>query len=126
MDRRDFLRVSGAAVCSAAVPTLFGTAGGIRVCQVTSESWRAPAFSVIPVVGDGRWIWKEPPSGETGYLEPRPYELSIGIELEATGDATELKATTPVPVGHPEQKIDGLRIETEGCDAEVRELAPGA
>ncbi|HEX4142246.1 MAG TPA: transglutaminase-like domain-containing protein [Pirellulales bacterium] len=125
MDRRQFLRWGSLGVCASAAPKLVDAIGGAYRPGWQSAALRAPAFSVIPVVGDGRWIWTKPPVGETGYLEPRPYELSIGIELEATGDATELRATTPVPVAHPEQKIDDLRIETQGCEAVVRELAPG-
>jgi hypothetical protein len=113
-------------VCSSAVPNLLGAIGS-GACRPGRDSvvGQAPAFSVIPVVGDGHWIWKQPPTGETGYLEPRPYRLDVGIELEATGDTTDLRATTPVPVAHPEQKIEDLRIETQGCEAVVRELAPG-
>jgi len=33
------------------------------------------------VVGDGHWIWTEPPADGVGYLEPRSYSLKIGIEL---------------------------------------------
>ena len=41
------------------------------------------------------------------------------------GDAETLIATTPVPVAHPEQKIDSLRIETEGCEALARGCRAG-
>ena len=127
MDRRQFLRWGSLGVCSSAVPNLLGAIGsGAFRPGLQSAGSRAPAFSVIPVVGDGHWIWKQPPAGETGYLEPRPYRLDVGIELEATGDTTDLRATTPVPVAHPEQKIEDLQIETQGCEAVVRELAPGA
>jgi hypothetical protein len=85
-----------------------------------------PAYSVTPVVGDGNWIWNEPPHGETGYLEPRPYEAEIGIELEGLGSNTQFMATTPVPVAHPEQRIKGTKIETQGCQAAVRTLTDGA
>ncbi len=84
-----------------------------------------PAFSVVPVVGDGHWIWNEPPADGVGYLEPRSYSLKIGIELEAIGDADSVLATTPVPVAHPEQKIEDVHVETSGCEATLRELAPG-
>jgi transglutaminase superfamily protein len=124
MDRRQFLRYSSLGIATATLPGgyLLGRAAGPLA---ESASRRSPAFSVIPVVGDGRWIWTEPPKDETGYLEPRPYSLSVGIELEGTGDATDVRATTPVPTAHPEQKIDELKIETDGCEAAVRELAPG-
>ena len=68
------------------------------------------------MVGDGKWVWKDPPK-ETGYLEPRPYRLRVGIELEGTGNAGQLKATTPVPVQQPEQKIESSDVETRGCAA---------
>ncbi len=124
MDRRQFLRWSSIGLVSSTLPSchpLYHLSGS----RLESVGHRSPAFSVIPVVGDGHWIWRDPPVGQTGYLEPRPYSLSIGIELQGTGEATDLKATTPVPVAHPEQKIDKLEIETEGCEASVHELAPG-
>lgn len=123
MDRRKFLSTSlGAALGSGALAQLDQHAskdGGLRV-----ES--PPAYSVIPVVGDGRWIWKEPPEGETGYLEPRPYDLSIGIRLEGAGPASEITSTTTVPLDYPEQKIENVAIETQGCQAKLRKLANGA
>jgi hypothetical protein len=81
-----------------------------------------PAYSVIPVVGDGKWIWKKPPEDETGYLEPREYSLSVGIELAGRGAAGQTKATTPFPVECPEQKITDLAIETQGCQAAIRQV----
>ena len=37
-----------------------------------ASSFKPPSFAVIPVVGDGKWIWKDPPAdGQSGYLEPR-------------------------------------------------------
>lgn len=85
-----------------------------------------PAYSVIPVVGDGRWIWKEPPEGETGYLEPRPYDVSVGIELQGTGPASDITSTTVAPLEYPEQKILDTSIDVRGCQAQVRKLAEGA
>jgi hypothetical protein len=82
--------------------------------------------AVIPVVGDGKWIWNETPPGPTGYLEPRCFELSIGIELSGEGDARNIEAATPVPLDHPEQKIDAVRLETEGCQASFQEIDEGA
>ena len=81
---------------------------------------------MIPVVGDGKWIWNKPPDGQTGYLEPRQFDLSVGIELQGQGNATQLKATTPVPAECPEQKIDSEKVETKDCEAEVRDVAPYA
>jgi Transglutaminase-like superfamily len=128
MDRRTFLHLSvGAAISSGAI-------GRMAVCgsepgtasEVFEVSRPARAFSVIPVVGDGKWIWNKPPEGQTGYLEPRPFESTIGIELQGQGGATQIKASTPVPVPCPEQKIESEKIDTEGCDAEIRQLGPFA
>ncbi|MEQ1824789.1 MAG: transglutaminase-like domain-containing protein [Pirellula sp.] len=85
-----------------------------------------PIRSYQPVVGDGRWIWRDPPASERGYLEPRSFELSIGVELLGTGDRSHAMASTPVPVNHPEQTVDAVTIEKIGCEAAIRELAPGA
>ena len=122
MDRRHFLELGlGAAVC-----------GGMRVlghdqCDLQSEAMPAPpAFSVIPVVGDGKWIWNSPPRGETGYLEPRPFLLNIGIELVGQGNGTQIKATTPLPIDCPEQKLDGGEVQSQGCEAQVRDLGENA
>ncbi|HVC92125.1 MAG TPA: transglutaminase-like domain-containing protein [Pirellulales bacterium] len=87
---------------------------------------RPSAYSVIPVVGDGRWIWREPPENETGYLEPRPYKLSVGIRLEGSGPASDLTSTTTVPIEYPEQKIDDVQLKTSGCEARLRTLSEGA
>ena len=66
------------------------------------------------MVGDGKWIWTKPPAGETGYLDPRPYRLEVGIEIVGRGNAWQIKATTPVPVPCPEQKLDEEKIECAG------------
>ncbi len=128
MQRRDFLR---RAVRGGALGGAIAGAPGLLDRLSSGLDWRSqpdllpPAFSVAPVVGDGHWIWNEPPADQTGYLQPRTYSLSIGIELEAAGDADSVLATTPVPVAHAEQKIDDVHLETEGCEAVLRELAPG-
>jgi hypothetical protein len=85
-----------------------------------------PTRAVIPVVGDGKWIWISPPKDQTGYLEPRPFELSIGVELSGEGDAANVKASTPVPIEHPEQKVEDVRIETDGCEARLQQIGEGA
>jgi hypothetical protein len=120
MQRRDFLKLAAAAAGGVALPTWHSDRVAVRQC-----SWHGPTHSIIPVVGDGHWIWNEPPR-ETGYLEERPFSLKIGIEIEGTGAAGNLMASTPVPVAHPEQRVDELRVTTHGCQAELRELAPGA
>ena len=81
---------------------------------------------MIPVVGDGRWIWTQPPSDGVGYLEPRTFDLDVGIELEASGSAVDIISTTTVPIEYPEQKIESVELETSGCQARLRQLAPGA
>ena len=92
------------------------------------QEWTSNAStrSVTPVVGDGRWIWQQPPRDERGYLEARPFRLSMGIEWEGTGSASQIRATTPVPASFPEQRIDRARIETRGASAELRSIAEGA
>ena len=90
-------------------------------------SWEAapPVYSIIPVVGDGRWVWTEPPD-ETGYLEPRDFQLRIGIEVHGRDRAKRVKATTPVPVQLPEQSLRDVAIETNGCQAGLRAISPEA
>ncbi len=87
---------------------------------------RPPAYSVIPVVGDGKWIWTKPPTGDTGYLEPRPFRASIGVRVESTGNVRNIIATTPVPVSCPEQKLESVDIKTQGCQATLQGLTDGA
>jgi hypothetical protein len=120
MKRRQFLAVGAAGLAAASVPAWQGT-------TVTDQEhyFSPPAFAVVPVVGDGKWIWTEPPK-ETGYLEPRSHELSIGVELQGEGDATRVRASTPVPIEWPEQTIDDVRIETDGCEARLQQVGEGA
>ncbi len=128
MDRRKFLQ------WGVATTALAGGTSWLRAADViasssgnlSEESFPPPAFSVIPVVGDGKWIWNTPPVGQTGYLEPRPFHSTIGIEIQGQGGATQIKASTPIPVPCPEQKIESEDIETEGCEAEIREVGPFA
>ncbi|HWC90491.1 MAG TPA: transglutaminase domain-containing protein [Pirellulales bacterium] len=130
MQRRNFLKLVAGGGTIGGAASSFGRTS-LRDFALHDSALRRdagpapPAFSVIPVVGDGHWIWNEPPADETGYLEPRSYSLDIGIELEGLGEADSLLATTPVPVEHPEQKIEEFHVETEGCEATVRELAAG-
>lgn len=122
MQRRQFLFANVGAALGGAFGSLPSSSFDLRKSQTSA----LPAYSVIPVVGDGKWIWTEPPDGETGYLEPRPYDLSIGIRLQGAGPAGEIMSTTTVPVDHPEQKIESVEIETQGCQAKLRKLADGA
>ena len=126
MDRRNFLQIgAGVALCGGVAA--LGRSGrmlGPIAPTPFDDSFAPPAHSVIPVVGDGKWIWREPPAGATGYLEPRPFQLDIGIHLEGRGNATHIKATTPAPISLPEQKLDEEKIEADGCDAQVRDINP--
>jgi transglutaminase-like putative cysteine protease len=101
---------------------LFGPFGDLR----TISSGRPPSYSVVPVVGDGKWIWTEPPKTERGYLEPRSYRARVGVELIGTGYAGRIMATTTAPIECAEQKIESVKVRTEGCQAKVRALAEGA
>ena len=126
MHRRNFLHIgAGAALCGGMAA--LGRSGGLlaSVAPIASEeSLVPPAFSVIPVVGDGNWIWNEPPKKLTGYLEPRPFQLEIGIHLEGRGNATNIRASTPAPISLPEQTLDEEKVEADGCDAQVRDISP--
>jgi hypothetical protein len=123
MERRTFLRLGAGATAAAA-----GWAAWRHAADSPRQSPDAapPAHSVVPVVGDGRWIWNRPPPSETGYLEPRPFQLNVGIEIDGAGSAFQVKATTPVPVACPEQKIDAEEVAAQGCEAQLRQVAPYA
>ena len=127
MRRREFL-LWGATTVACGAQLLSTEMLGRRLYWPTCE-WTGPtppAHSIIPVVGDGKWVWNDPPADQTGYLEPRQYELSIGIQLGGDGPATAIQATTTVPVELPEQKIDDVSIETSGCEAGIRRLSEHA
>lgn len=120
MHRRRFLQ-------AAAITVWGGHHHALAQHPTPQESAQLAATrSVVPVVGDGRWIWQGPPATERGYLERRPFRLKTGIELEGTGPATQIQATTPVPVAHAEQIIDERKFETDGCVAQVRTLQAAA
>lgn len=129
MRRRELLRTGlGAAIGATCASTLFDVR---LLAGPPVRPWReftqvAPTRTLIPVVGDGRWVWTKPPEGQSGYLEPRPFELKVGIELKGRGDAQGIQATTPVPVPLPEQRIDRAAIENTGCLANFRRLAAEA
>lgn len=117
LDRRSFLVWCGFA------------AGGMVVARGRTRAPAAgppPAWAVVPVVGDGRWIEVDPPREPAGYYDRRPFELAVGIEMRGRGNATDLRATTPVPMPHPEQSIDDVKIETEGCQARIQAVGEGA
>ncbi len=124
MQRRQFL-TNSALAASGAITTssLFWIQSQSRE-RTTYQL--GPVSSFDPVVGDGKWIWREPPKNERGYLEPRSFEVSIGMELRGVDNQCEAMAATPVPMNHPEQQVKEVRIEKVGCEAFIRELAPGA
>lgn len=140
MDRRQFLDQTARGAALAAL----GAAGGAilsRSQRIEHDAggevfWhngvhtlvpqRPPAYSIIPVVGDGKWIWTDPPEEDRGYLEPRDYKLRVGIHLLGSGDARQIRATTTVPSAFPEQEIEDVEIETRGCEAGLRTLRSGA
>jgi hypothetical protein len=129
MRRREILLaglgVAAGAVCTpAAFNAQFATKSS--ACGWGEYRQLGPTRSLIPVVGDGRWVWTKPPEGQTGYLEPRPFELKVGIELTGRGNATGIQATTPVPVPLPEQQVERATVEKAGCLADFRRLAPQA
>ena len=60
VDRRNFI--------AALTATIGGTCLGNPLADVlTQASFVQPAFTITPVIADGKWIWREPPK-ETGYL----------------------------------------------------------
>lgn len=130
MDRRTFLQgtavgggLAGLGIVADQIPERAQGAGVSRPRTLTREL--PPIHSITPVVGDGDWIWDEPPE-QTGYLDPRDYELEIGIHLKGTGPAQMLRATTPLPVELPEQIIERTNIDVNGCSAFVRRISQEA
>lgn len=99
------------------------TNGGASVSQ--QQAFNQPAFSITPVVGDGEWIWTDPPE-EKGYLEPKDFEVSVGMRIKGVGDGSNLTATTVAPVQYPEQKILDVKIQTSGCSAQLVALNQSA
>jgi hypothetical protein len=117
MNRRQFLAGGALAAGAGWTASQCWPPGGVQ-----SMSQVPPTHAVIPVVGDGKWIWTEPPKDQTGYPEPRSFELSIGVEMQGEGSATQIRASTPVPTPHAEQTIDDVQIETQGCQATLQSL----
>ncbi len=83
--------------------------------------------SITPVVFDGIWNWREEPAGESGYLDPREFEIKAGIRWISEGEARNLRGSTPVPIAFPEQELSDVRIENpEDCAAKVVALGETA
>ncbi len=90
---------------------------------------QVPTYGTIPVVGDGKWIWTKPPEKQTGYLEPRSFEVTTEIKSTGQGPATNLIAATVLPSEFPEQKIIGDRkgkTESNASGYAIQSLANGA
>ena len=128
MDRRTFLQLGlGAACCGGAVLLRGGWPAWNR-----RQLPPPPAFSVIPVVGDGKWIWTAPPQGETGYLEPRPYRLEVGIEIVLPrrrradqGHHAPARAMSGAEAGRGTNPDARLRGRGPGCRGRRKAVAPG-
>lgn len=116
LERRSFLAWGATAVGGLA-------AGG---CRSAVPAGPPPAWAVTPVVGDGRWVDTKPPREPAGYYDRRAFELTVGIEMRGRGNATDLRAATPAPTTHPEQPIDDVTIETQGCEARIQAVGEGA
>lgn len=125
MRRRDFLQSAAIGLCAAP-----GLALGdeLNAARVEAGEWSAepPTRSVIPVVGDGKWIWNKPPEDATGYLEPRRFRLRVGIDITGKGPVEGVTATTPVPISAPEQEIVSERVRTESAQGVIESIASQA
>ncbi len=127
MNRREYLQWLGASTTLAVGGNAFGAHRLFRTNgTATSVTLSTPAFSVIPVIGDGKWIWRDPPSNARGYLEPREFELRVRITFVGSGDATALRAATVAPTAFPEQEIVSTEITTQGCEAWLVQLDESA
>lgn len=132
ISRRNFL---GAASATAAGSFCFSGSGSdcflpVHAALCCREPWiesssTSPTFGIIPVVGDGKWISKDPPD-ESGYYERRAFDVTVGIQAEGRGAGWQLAASTVAPVGFGEQQIEDVTIETEGCAAQLVSLDEGA
>ncbi|MDC0296907.1 transglutaminase-like domain-containing protein [bacterium] len=87
------------------------------------ECRNSPTHSISPVVGDGKWISKEPPKEPIGNYDTRKFKVTVGVEVEGTGNTTNFIATTVAPVQSPEQKIESVSIEKSGCISVLQGLS---
>jgi hypothetical protein len=87
------------------------------------ECRNSPTHSISPVVGDGKWISKEPPKEQIGNYDTRKFKVTVGVEVEGTGNTTNFIATTVAPVQSPEQKIESVSIEKSGCISVLQGLS---
>ena len=131
--RRCFLKSAAAGSAAAVVSPGGATAASApRVDSLPSEqSYHPQTFAVVPVVGDGKWIWKQPPSGQTGYLEPRDFNVEISMKFLGRGAGRDLQASTVFPIECAEQRLflDSATpsgLVTQGCQAKIDDLGRGA
>lgn len=122
LSRREVL---GAGLAAMAFPQYltannFSRSSSARIC---TEYRPAPTFSIEPVVGDGKWISKDPPEKPVGAYDRRTFDVTIGVEALGTGNTQNFIATTVTPVELPEQRIVSFKVEKDGCDADVQQLA---
>jgi hypothetical protein len=87
------------------------------------ESLVPRSFSITPIVFDGKWNWSEQPAGQSGYLDPREFEIRAGIRWRSSGTARNVRGTTVVPVAFPEQEFIDVQIEKpDECQAKIVKL----
>ena len=125
--RRTFLISSGVAGAAAATGIC---ENGLPVARTISDQRAIPTHSVSPVVGDGKWIWTKPPEGQTGYLEPRTFEVTTQIKATGKGAASNFVAATVAPTSFAEQKrpkeFRAPKFENSGCRSGYQALSPTA
>lgn len=121
LDRRTMLGIGGSATLAGLglANQPFGSSGVMHHQHETIPQVHA----LVPVVGDGKWISREPPK-ESGYYEPRRFDLSVEIRMQGTGNAQNISAFTAAPVAFPEQRIEDFKLEHFGCQAKIQPLTP--
>lgn len=121
VSRRSVLGVGAAAlIAGPTIPTHLASA--LETSERSEEFRPVPTHSIIPVVGDGKWISKKPPEEPVGNYDTRKFKVSVGIEVEGTGSTSNFIATTVAPVQSPEQEIESVKIEKSGCEALLQGL----
>ena len=86
----------------------------------SAQRLEAPTFSVTPVAFDGEWVWGKQPTDQKGWLDPRVFELEVGVRWRSEGNVRNLRFSTVAPVEFPEQRILDFRIAASpGCSARV-------
>ena len=122
--RRQFSKIGSSLLLAGALPS--ATRDVSRVWECTQP---IPTYSITPVVSDGYWIDKDPPTSKDrqgAYYHPRDFEVTIGISAEGTGNAVNFLASTATPMKFGEQAVVDHAIETVGCQARIRQVDHGA